>query len=578
MVLRTNSRDQSKFWGCSKFPACRGTRNHQTEVTSQPAVHQPIIAQQSTSYVTSQYTLNNKPFNPSQRQLDILEFVKTSQGNLFVNAYAGTGKSTTCAWVISQLPRSLQVILFAFNKSIATEFRNKYGFNASTMHSFGFQCLNEALGNLKVKGNKKNDIAQRYFPLHKSLRRFVVRVASLAINTRTDYTNVEALQAMINHYGIELDSAILEAKDELGNIIPLEAILSRVASVILDSMEMVETDKVIDYDEMLYYPLFANIIPAKFDIIFVDEAQDTNALQIAFVKKAAKQNGRFVFVGDRHQAIYGFRGAMTDAVDNIVNAFNATVLPLDITYRCPQSHVRDMANMIVPGIIAAPNNAEGSIRYIGEEAARSEWKQLDDALIMCRTNAPLVKACLALIKTGKRAKIAGRNISEGLIALVEQMDANNVDELVTKLEKYLSLEVARLLERDLDDQADALTDKVDCVMAFCDGQTEVIQVINKIDNLFVREDDGKGIVLFSSVHRAKGMENRNCFCLEPKQLPFKATQEWQMEQERNLAYVCFTRSLLNFTFVGGQPNWDRLTVDDNSVEKFDHNTDWKLYR
>lgn len=561
MVQRTNRQNQSKFWGCSTFPVCKGTRNIATDMVAQPQIHQPVIVQQSTSYVTSQYSLNGKPFNPSPRQLDILDFVKNGTGSLFVNAYAGTGKSTTCAFVIGQLARSLQVILFAFNKSIATEFRQKYGFNASTMHSHGFQILCQALGNVKVKGNKKNEIAGRYFPIHKSLRRFVVRLASLAINTQTDYTDIAALKAMIDHYGIELDSAILEAKDDLGNIIPLEYTLSRVGSVILDSLEMVETDRVVDYDEMLFYPLFADIIPAKYDIIFVDEAQDTNALQIAFVKKAIKAGGRFVFVGDRHQAIYGFRGAMTDAVDQIVKSFNASTLPLDITYRCPQSHIREMANIIVPGIIAAPNNAEGSIRYIGEEAAKAEWRQLDDALIMCRTNAPLVKACLNLIKSGKRAKIAGRNISEGLIALVEQMEANNVNELVEKLEKYLSVEVARLLERDLDDQADALQDRVDCILAFTEGQTEVIQVVNRIDSLFVKEEDGKGIVLFSSVHRAKGLENRNCFCLEPKQLPFKASKEWQMEQERNLAYVCFTRSLLNFTFVGGQPNWAKLTVN-----------------
>lgn len=568
MLQRKRGSDGAPFWGCSKFPACRGTRNIQSQVASYPQTSQPVIAPAPQS---AQYTLNSKPFNPSQRQLDLLHFVQEQPGNLFVNAYAGTGKSTTCAWIINQLPRSLQVIYFAFNKAIANEFRDKYGLNASTMHSFGFQCLQQALGKLNVQGNKKSKIAQRYFPIHKSLRKFVVKVASLAINTQTDWNNLEALQAMIAQYGVDLDASILEAKDEMGQIIPLNRILSVVGAIIADSLGMVESEKTVDYDEMLQYPVFADLIPAKFDFIFVDEAQDTNALQIAFVLKAKKEAGRFVFVGDRHQAIYAFRGAMADAVDRIVEATNAKILPLDITYRCPQSHIREMANLMVPGILAAPQNPEGTIRYIGDEAARSEWRQLDEALIMCRTNAPLVKACLALIKTGKRANIAGRNIAEGLIDMVESMDASDVDALIKKLEAYQDREVARLMERDQEDQAEQLMDKVSCILTFCDGQTEVTAVISKIDNLFT--DKRGGTILFSSVHKAKGLEARDCFVIEPAQL----NREDIHGQWRNLAYVACTRSLLNFTFVEGRPSWSKLSVGDE-VERFDKDTNWKLYR
>lgn len=559
MVQRTNRQNNSQFWGCSKFPACRGTRNFETIVASKPdsyvtrSEYNRILSERQSALQAAQYSLNGKPFNPSQRQLDLLHFVQTQPGNLFVNAYAGTGKSTTCAWIINQLPRSLQIVYFAFNKAIANEFRDKYGLNAMTMHSFGFYCLQQALGNLKVEGNKKSKIAQNYWPTNKSLRKFVTKVASLALNTQTDYNSPEALQVMIDRYGVEVDVSVTDAKDELLNPIPFERILSTVASIIIDSLELVEAEKVVDYDEMLYYPVFADLLPKKWDFIFVDEAQDTNALQIAFVKKTIKDSGRFVFVGDRHQAIYAFRGAMVDAVDNIVNSTNATVLPLDITYRCPQSHIKEMANLIVPGIVAAPQNAEGTIRYIGTEAARQEWKQLDEALIMCRTNAPLVKACLALIKTGKRANIAGRNIGEGLIDLIESMDASNVDQLIVKLEAYQAKEVARLMERDQEEQAELLADRIECILTFCDGQSEVLNVIAKIDNLFT--DKRGGTILFSSVHKAKGLEARDCFVIEPTQL----NREDIHGQFKNLAYVAVTRSLLNFTFVEGSPNWAKLS-------------------
>lgn len=552
MVQRINRSTQEPFWGCSKFPECRGTRNIK-EVIAQPQTAQPIFGGQPVQ--VSQFSLNNKPFNPSQRQLAIHEFVKNGHGNLFVEAYAGTGKSTTCAFVINQIPRSNQVVYFAFNKAIADEFRQKYGLNAMTMHSFGYQVLCQALGKVKVDGQKKSKLAQKYFPTNKSLRRFVTRISSLAINTQTDYSNVNELMSMIEFYGIEMDGSILEAKDDNGQPILLENILKTVEAIIIDSLEAVETEKVVDYDEMLFYPVFADLIPAKFDFIFVDEAQDTNKLQINFIAKAIKTAGRFVFVGDRYQAIYAFRGAMSDAVDNIIRRFNAKTLPLDISYRCPQLIIKNLANPIVAEIKAAQSNPEGEERYINGEQAIKEWKNLDEALVMCRTNAPLVKQALGLIKTGKKARVAGRNIAEGLLDLIERMNATDVDGLINKLETYRDKEVQRLTAKDQDDQADALTDKIECILAVCDGETQVISVVTRIETIFT---DTRGGILFSSVHRAKGMESQNCYIIEPKQLPFKSSKPWQFEQERNLAYVAFTRTLLRMTFVDGRPAMDNL--------------------
>lgn len=549
MVLRTNRATQEKFWGCSKFPNCRGTRNYD-QVPAKPQTVYP-------AYQPSQYTLNGKAFNPSPRQLAIHEFVKNGTGNLFVEAYAGTGKSTTCAFVINQIPRANQVVYFAFNKVIADEFRSKYGLNASTMHSFGFQCLQQALGKLDVQGNKKTKLAQNYFPVHKALRRFVTRVASLAVNTMTDYRNTEALLDMIDHYGLDLDETITEAKDDHGQPIPLENILKVVAAIIIDSLAMIETDKVVDYDEMLQYPVVAGLIPAKFDFIFIDEAQDTNALQIEFVAKAVKSTGRLVFVGDRHQAIYSFRGAMTDAVDNIVSRFNCQTLPLDISYRCPQSAIRLLANPIVPQIKAAQTNPEGEIRYIDSNTAVKEWKELDEALVMCRTNAPLVKQALSLIKIGKKARVAGKNIAEGLIELIERVDAKDVDDLINKLEVYRYNECKRLIDQDKEDAAEIILDRVECIMAVCDGETVVSSVITRLETIFT---DNRSGILFSSVHRAKGMENRDCYIIEPTQLPFKASRPWQMEQEKHLAYVAFTRTLFRMSFVDGRPNMDKLST------------------
>jgi len=536
MVQRKNGKTQQSFWGCHNFPRCRGTR-------SMVGAYALAAQQQQNTFV------------PSDRQLAIREFILSVMGNLFVDAYAGTGKSTTVAWIFKQLPRHLQSIVYTFGKKPATELRVKHGVNASTMHSECFRYAQTYLGNLDVDGSKKQKNAAKYFPYHKAIRRFIVRVAGLAINTMTEHSDIEALKAMISHYGIEVDGTILEAKDDNDQPIPYDAILRTVSAVIIDGLEQIETEAVIDYDEMLYYGVQADLIPSRYDIVFVDEAQDTNALQIEFLKKVVKPTGRLVFVGDTNQAIYGFRGAMTDAVDRIVEAFNCERLPLDITYRCPKSHITELANPIVPQIVAAPNNIDGWIRDITSEQAMNEWKQMREALVLCRTNAPLVKQVLSLIKIGKKATIIGRNIAEGLISMIENFDVSTVSELLVKVDEYQQIEVARLVKKDEDTLAELLVDKLDCIRAVCDGKQLVLDVINKINDIF---SSNRGGITFATVHAAKGMEDDNVFILEPGQLPFSSKTDWQEQQERNLAYVAFTRSKKAMTFVGGSPNWELL--------------------
>ena len=48
---------------------------------------------------------------------------------------------------------------------------------------------------------------------------------------------------------------------------------------------------------------------AAFDRVYVDEAQDTNALQLATLQSLVAPAGRLLSVGDASQSIYGFRGA-----------------------------------------------------------------------------------------------------------------------------------------------------------------------------------------------------------------------------------------------------------------------------
>jgi superfamily I DNA/RNA helicase len=69
-----------------------------------------------------------------------------------------------------------------------------------------------------------------------------------------------------------------------------------------------------------------------------------------------------------------------------------------------------------------------------------------------------------------------------------------------------------------------------------------------IDRIFSDDTDG---TVFSSVHRAKGLEADTVYIIRPDQLPLirKDQQEWELTQEMNLKYVALTRSKNRLVFV-----------------------------
>jgi superfamily I DNA/RNA helicase len=118
--------------------------------------------------------------------------------------------------------------------------------------------------------------------------------------------------------------------------------------------------RTIDFDDMLYLPVLLDCPFDHMDFIFVDEAQDTNDIQLEVIDRLCKQvDGavaafardfnlptdkkatRLFFVGDSHQAIYGFRGANSDSMTKIRDRYNCIEMPLSVSFRCSQAVVAE---------------------------------------------------------------------------------------------------------------------------------------------------------------------------------------------------------------------------------------------
>ena len=90
--------------------------------------------------------------------------------------------------------------------------------------------------------------------------------------------------------------------------------------VIREYNDMLKSMDVMDYDDIIIYgfriisecPKVAEIYQVYYGCVCVDEAQDLNPSQYAFVKALASDVMNTFLVGDPNQAIYGFAGASSD--------------------------------------------------------------------------------------------------------------------------------------------------------------------------------------------------------------------------------------------------------------------------
>ena len=72
----------------------------------------------------------------------------------------------------------------------------------------------------------------------------------------------------------------------------------------------------------------------RFRYILIDEFQDTNAIQYAWIRVLAGQAGHVMAVGDDDQSIYGWRGALVENIQRFTHDFTETrLIRLEQNYR-----------------------------------------------------------------------------------------------------------------------------------------------------------------------------------------------------------------------------------------------------
>lgn len=495
-------------------------------------------------------------FKPSPQQTAFFDFVGTGQGNGVAEACAGAGKTTILVRGVGRMRGTK--FLGAYNKTIAAELQQRvraddpqsHTVTAATMHSAGLTAWRQRYPKAQLaKGKAKRVFRQlateRSFQFGARYLDYVEDMVGFAMNTGIGLDDPRELEddQRWKQVSAHFDADRLLDKKTGAN----EDIGIRWARETLKrSLEMCPEQ--ISFDEMLYAPIFNGLAVQRYDNVLVDEAQDSSIPRILLAERMLAERGRLFAVGDRHQSIYGFAGADASAMETIIQRFEATVLPLSVSFRCPRAIVDYAQQFVGLHIEAAPEAPEGvSRRVYGEQGwwRDNKDKPRPNDAILCRYNAPLLGLAYKFLRDGVPCRMAGRNdLGATLKKLAERWANQTLNILEMGLRDWLTEELRVATLRQKPERANAAHDTVDTMQIIIDrcrelGQHAVRDLVAEITRLFTKPD--RSAVLLSSIHRAKGKEWQRVFWLQKR--PRFSLQEWQQRQEMNLQYVAATRAM-----------------------------------
>lgn len=493
----------------------------------------------------------SKKLKFSPQQLAFFDWAQNGTGSCVLEAVAGAGKSTV---LINSIKRfNGNVALLAYNKKIADELSEKLkqaGIDwkkaeAGTVHSFGFRALRKQFQNIKVDGNKvlimldaQYNEAHPMFVWKKTISKLVSMAKQRALGVVESIDDTAQWIDIAEHYDI------FNGPDQNEPEPPKAEIYEAAKLALKASNRRVD---VVDFDDMVYLPLVHRCRFWQYDVVMVDEAQDTNPARRALVRALVKRGGRVVAVGDRHQAIYGFTGADNDSLELIKQDFNAIEMPLTVTFRCPKAVVA-FSQQWVNHIQAADEAPDGSVSQI---AVTEFFKRNDlngDAAVLCRNTKPLVELAFACIRNKIACKVEGRDIGKNIQQMITRWKGvKTLNQLVDKLDSYFEKQKTRLLAQKKEVKLQQLEDMVETIKVIVDqclreGKHTIADAAAYVETLFA--DDVKGIMVLSTIHKSKGREWQRVFWLDRTgTCPSRwARQQWQQEQEINLMYVAATRA------------------------------------
>jgi len=472
----------------------------------------------------------------TQEQVDIIN----STGNIKINAVAGSGKTTTIIEYANARPKGSKILYLAFNKSVKLEAKKKftskglYNVQVETAHSLAYKSI--VFGsNYKVRpqGYKSYEIAE-ILHLHGNGDKITEYVIANHINKFIACfcnSNVQKIQE-INYLDFVTD------KKAKVFVTTFYTYIERQTRLLLSKMDTGEIDITHDF----YLKKFQLSYPRlDYDYILFDEGQDASP---AMLDIFMKQNAVKVIVGDTHQQIYSWRYAI-----NSLEKTDYKTYTLSTSFRFSQ----DIADLAM-GIIQWKNHLS-EIKPVSIQGIGKSTEYITKA-VLARTNLGLLLKAIEYVTEKKKVKhiyfegnINSYTYAEEGASLYDVLNLYNgkrfliKDKLIKAMNSMYDLE--DYIKKTEDVQLGMMVEIVN------EYGNKIPDIIKAIKEKHVENDEKeKAEIIFSTVHRSKGMEYDtvqlvNDFITEDKLSKDFSREDAnlsKLNEEINLLYVAVTRT------------------------------------
>jgi len=458
----------------------------------------------------------------TDEQTNAVDLFKTST-SLKISAFAGTGKTATLTELAKTTHKS--GLYLAFNKSIAQEASTRFpqSVNCKTTHSLAFRSIPSV-----YRGNKDklthplngNRVAQLLTIKEIAVGNIILNPRSLgflASNTIHRFCHSSDDDLVANHVPLTGKLQQLDPKyqDELKNYV------SKLASSVWDQMLDPASAAPLGHDG--YLKMWSLSKPRlSYDYILLDEAQDTNEAVLSVLRL---QDSRLTLVGDRHQQIYEWRGAI-NAMASVETEAEAV---LTQSFRFGDTVARAATSVL---------------RFLGETRTVVGNPKRDTRIatagrtgtILCRTNAGVVAVVVHALAEGRRPHVVG-GVND-LIRMLEDVSKLKCSTPVQSPQFFGFKDWGEVIEFAESDEGEFLRSFVKIVLAY--GEKTLIEKLRS-----VTREESAGDLIVSTAHKAKGRE-WDCVTLfsdfDPqlsKNNPSKLVLD---AEEARLLYVAVTRA------------------------------------
>lgn len=430
-------------------------------------------------------------FPPTPEQVEFIDAVGKG-GPVKGIAFAGAGKTASLVMTAEGPLARKKVLMVCFNKANRIEADGRMPANVKnkTWHQLAWPTATRLNFNGRKAFGAMGQVTSyadepSLAPVAQLFEGNSRRAALAAVQTLTKFSHSADPKVLPQHLPGPVGSKIRDkAAREQARAAAAEAIGKLWATIIRPESKLLMT-----FDHFLKAWALSNpVLP--FDTILLDEAQDTNPVTLAIMMRQHELGKQVVFVGDSHQQIYAFRGAI-DAMKQVPGIERH----LTTSFRFGPE-IAGWANAVL-GILGERHPLIGG-------GAPGEVLEDDGDFraqaVLCRGNAGVLREAIAALDAGKRVAVVGGTAEavKLLTAAYELFSAGKTGHP----ELGLFENWTEFSDHSETDEGGAFRPIVKTVSEYADG---IPNLCRRLEVECVDEQQRHDIVI-STAHKAKGRE------------------------------------------------------------------------